>query len=345
MNILLVLANACEEPDVLRTILFFKKLLKFIYFLVPFFLIIMVTIDLSKNVIAGKEDDMRKNVSMALKRIINTAIVFLIPTIVWAVMNITTDATEDESKSLKSCWDNATTFGIMRAEVKKEATIKLEAAKEKLSNVVHTFNIYAKKVVTKVSTNNNGEGAGNFPGQTFSLNDFTVNAIAHICVREQGNSVDGASAEASLMANMFDLYHETHPNCLGGHCKTLSDFLINSGWFGSGVESAMKNPEYNPTKEVEAAVKDVLVNGKRTMPLYIDEHDCIDCGQYGFDITKLEIDGSTITDHAGLLNKNNYKKDKTIIHNKYGSTYTFYEFHNDPFGYTKESYNKIKNSK
>ena len=99
-----------------------------------------------------------------------------------------------------------------------------------------------------------------------------------------------------------------------------------------------------PSSDVLKAVKDVLVNGNRTLPLYVDEHDCISCGSYGFDINKIKVNGKTITDHSWLLNKSNYIKDKTVIYNKYGAVYTFYSFPtstSDPFGYTTYAKNKV----
>ena len=41
-------------------------------------LIVMVSIDFGKNVIAGKEDDMKKNLGIAIKRVIFCAILFLV---------------------------------------------------------------------------------------------------------------------------------------------------------------------------------------------------------------------------------------------------------------------------
>lgn len=72
----------CTNPAVLRIILFIDTLLDIVLFIIPIGLIVMLMIDFSKNVIAGKEDEMKKNVSLAIKRIIFCVIIFLIPTIV-----------------------------------------------------------------------------------------------------------------------------------------------------------------------------------------------------------------------------------------------------------------------
>ena len=42
--------------------------------------------------------------------------------------------------------------------------------------------------------------------------------------------------------------------------------------------------------EIVDAVKTVLVLGKRTLPLYVNEHDCIDCGSAGYDIISIVVE-------------------------------------------------------
>ena len=82
-----------------------------------------------------------------------------------------------------------------------------------------------------------------------------------------------------------------------------------------------------------AAVKDVLVNANRTLPQYVDEHDCISP-----DIISISTGDKS--------DRSDYIKGKTIIRNRYGSTYTFYCFPAagcDPFGYTAAAYNYVKN--
>lgn len=82
---------------------------------------------------------------------------------------------------------------------------------------------------------------------------------------------------------------------------------------------------------VLAGVKDVLVNGNRVLPVYVDEHDCIS------DIISISTGNPN--------NRNQYKKKKTIVRNRYGSKWTFWCFpdsHSDPFGYTDAAYNAAK---
>ena len=161
--------------------------------------------------------------------------------------------------------------------------------------------------------------AEDFP--TYNLSEEQLKAIASQAYHEQGTP-KGAAAEASLMANRFEIYGSSY----GTGADGLYNYVRTSGWFD---HAAANMDSYDAPQNVVDAVKDVLVNGKRTLPAYIDEHDCLS------DLTSVTTDGKAV-------NKNNrdaYEKNKTIIKNKYGSTYTFYSFpdtDSDPFGYTSE---------
>ena len=66
----------CGGADVLRILRFVFILLDMVCWIVPIGLIVMLMIDFGKNVIAGKEDEMKKNVNIAIKRIIYCIVLF-----------------------------------------------------------------------------------------------------------------------------------------------------------------------------------------------------------------------------------------------------------------------------
>lgn len=170
----------------------------------------------------------------------------------------------------------------------------------------------------------------------YNLTESQLKSIAMLCQREQSSSI-GAAAEASLMANRFELFGSK----FGTGATGLYNYIRNSGWWASSKKHMDNVSGLNST--VLSAVRDVLINGNRTLPKYVDEHDCIYCGSYGYDIVKIVTDGKTITDKNQLLNHSNYIKDRTKIYNKYGAVYTFHSFpteKSDPFGYTDIAKNK-----
>ena len=135
--------------------------------------------------------------------------------------------------------------------------------------------------------------------------------LTRLCVQEQGESEAGVKGEASLMANLARK-----------HGRNVYEYVLNSGWF-SRAKYWMQYG--HATQEQVDWVSDVLINGNATLPPYVDEHDCFS------DIAWIST--------GAVRDRSAYIKDKTIIRNRYGSTYTFWGFlheHSDPFGYTSK---------
>ena len=157
----------------------------------------------------------------------------------------------------------------------------------------------------------------------YNLTEKQIRGLANIVAHEQG-SVAGMHAEASLMANLTDI---------NGDQDATVERLIRTatgGWFAYGQK---RYDEGTTNERAIKAVNDVLICGKRTLPRYINEHDCLS------DIVIVTNNGKEIS----KLDRGKYKKHKTQIRNRYGGTYTFYEFPGgidtgvDPFGYTSAS--------
>ena len=179
-------------------------------------------------------------------------------------------------------------------------------------------------------------------GKKYKLSDDQIKQLASLCKQEQG-SVAGAAAEASLMANRFEKH--------GKGYSSLYNYVKNSKWW---AKAATYMSAKNASSDIVAAVKNVLVGGQRTLALSVDEHDCWDCnpkkscpGGFKGDICKIVTNGKTYTSLSDIKNRKNYVKGKTIIHNVYGSTYTFYSFpskNSNPFGSTNGSVKETASS-
>lgn len=164
------------------------------------------------------------------------------------------------------------------------------------------------------STSGSSSG-GKFP--TYQLNDAQIKGVANIIEHEQPG-MSGMLAEASLMANQTDE---------NGDDKATVERLVaqaTGGWFAHGKDR-FYNPG-SPSADAIKAAKAVMLNGKRTLPRYVDEHDCFS------DIASVTTNGSSVS----KTDRSAYVAHQTKVHNNMGSTYTFYEFPNsqaDPFGY------------
>lgn len=158
-----------------------------------------------------------------------------------------------------------------------------------------------------------------YKGKKYNLTSAQVTKLARLCVQEQG--AGGAAAEASQMANNYEI------NGNKSKYPTLYDYVRNSGWY---YKAAYYMDHGSASQATIDKVRDVLVNGNRVLPLYVDEHDCIS------DIAWIKNNGKEVNKN----NKSNYIPNVTVIHNKMGSTYTFFCFPApgcDPFGYTKKT--------
>lgn len=188
---------------------------------------------------------------------------------------------------------------------------------------------------TSTSTSaDSSSGGGDCNFTKYNYSDDELRRLAAIAASENGGTIEALKNEMSLMANLFE-------SGRGSGYSSVLDYVINGGWFGSSKGSISGD---SASDEQFEAAKDVFNNGNRTLPPEVDEHDCIDCGSYGFDITSIEVNGNTITDSAGLLNSDNYIKNETVLHNRYSATYTFYTWadpdspvNSDPMGYTGDS--------
>lgn len=159
----------------------------------------------------------------------------------------------------------------------------------------------------------------------YNLTEAQLKGIARLCYKEQ-TTPEGAAAEASLIANRYELY----PN---SRYSNIYEYAKNGWW--ADAEIHMNNSQ-NDNAAVLKAVRDVLINGNRTLPLYIDEHD------YIYDISSAITNGAS---HS-IFDRTKYIVGTTILRNTAGAKYTFYGFYGldkDPFGYTQEAYNKVMN--
>lgn len=159
--------------------------------------------------------------------------------------------------------------------------------------------------------------SGNFT--KYDLSTEELQKLARLCYQEQG-SVEGAAAEASLMCNLYE-------SSRGDGYSSVYDYARNSGWFAS---AASHMDSGTASDDIVKVVTAVIKDGKRVLPKYVDEHDCIS------DIASATNNGTAIT----TSNRSDYQQHVTKIKNVYGSSYTFYCFPtstSDPFGYTNES--------
>ena len=113
----------------------------------------------------------------------------------------------------------------------------------------------------KFSDKNYFTGSGTFP--KYELTEEEINEIATVAYGEQGDNIEALYAEVSQMANLNEV-SKGKPSTGEALLSTLhSGWYAQSSWSRGKSESAVQ------------AVKDVLINGYRTLPRYVVEHDYI----------------------------------------------------------------------
>ena len=83
------------------------QLIKIVMIVVPIALIIYGTIDLGKAVIASDEKEVKSAQSRLIKRFIYAALIFFVPILVSAVMNVVAAGGEGDTTGWESCWNSA----------------------------------------------------------------------------------------------------------------------------------------------------------------------------------------------------------------------------------------------
>lgn len=105
--------NILECPEGLDTIITFIKngLVPLLQIGIPIILIVYGMLDLGKAVIAGKDDEIKKNQQLLIKRAISAVAVFFVVTIVTLVFGIFANAGVDDevegTSSWQECWQDA----------------------------------------------------------------------------------------------------------------------------------------------------------------------------------------------------------------------------------------------
>ena len=178
---------------------------------------------------------------------------------------------------------------------------------------------------------------GLFKGEQYILTDDEIDGFARAAASENNCNINAIKNELSIMANLYEKY--------GSNYSSIVDYLKNGKWFAGSTKRAFDNDSFQPSEAHINAVKQVLVEGNRTLPAEVLEHDCVgDLEWIELDGVKHYASGAGNCKGTGLNNKDYYVSGKTIIQNVYGSKYIFYQWAGgpeadcgDPFGYFPEN--------
>ena len=191
----------------------------------------------------------------------------------------------------------------------------------------------AKELVGIISSILNAGCSGSFTKYNFT--DGQLRGISAMAIQENGLSPPvSVLTEASQMANLFESSQMNKYNQNANKEQGFIDMLQYSNWYATTTKVKYSETA-NISQDIYDGIKSILNNGKRTLPTGVVEHDSIK------DITSITNDGVAVDKN----NRANYISKKTIIKNRFGSTYVFYRWSDpsapdnrkgDPFGYFQD---------
>ena len=251
----------------------------------------------------------------------------------------TNDGIEDFNKVIKDGLSSQVKYIDLYNKFKNEGYTTVDG--------IHYNPETTQKIYDYLVSSVNGTGSVNgtvteTPFTKYQLTDHELTGLAAVAFSEQGTP-RGAAVEASLMANLFETHH--NGECYGvtggaGLYKMVSQPISETnpyGWFADASNYIDTGHKANycgggeVTEDMKAVVKRVLVDGYRTLPLYIDEHD-----SWGQKDYRAYLNGEDVTD-----DRSSYIPFTTEIYNNYNSHYIFWgwadpTYESDAFGYTNE---------
>ncbi|MBR3256956.1 hypothetical protein IKG02_01550 [Candidatus Saccharibacteria bacterium] len=146
------------------------------------------------------------------------------------------------------------------------------------------------------------------------LTEGQLRGIMAAVKEENAGNLNAIRYQASIMANLVE---RDHPDWAGKGDKLIE--YASTTWFAANTKATITNQEFSDyTAEEMQAVVEVLKEGKRALPTYIDEHDQVE------DLASVKINGEDKDKNT----ISSYVKDQTTINNIYESTYTFYDWAN-----------------
>ena len=348
-----MILGICESPNVLEIMNIVVTIIKVIITVVPIILLFSLIFKAVSAATQGKEDALVELKKKAVPNIVAAVLIFLIPTLVSLIVTVSfpeSDYTKCISgisrESIQEIYEEKAERLVRTAEEtlnisdysvamnympKVKDDDKREAYEKRLEEVKKLID-EARTPPTPIVIDDDDNEI--FPADPYNISEDDLQYLANVCYCEQGSD-SGVAAEASLMANLYELHKSKY--------DSVVSYVRKSGWFACRTTKKVA-----PATQKEI-VRDVLNNGNRRMPPYINEHDCFDCsnglcknGNRG-DICMIVTNGITYESLDDIKDRSNYIKNNTVIYNKYGSVYTFYSFpceRCDPFGYTASAYNK-----
>lgn len=185
--------------------------------------------------------------------------------------------------------------------------------------------------------------SGVWAGKKYDLTDRQVAGLLAVIKAESGQNLEAIKTYATMMPNMFEYYEKDSVRT----SKALIEYVLKSNKFASNATALYNEKNTDYAQNEFSAVKDILVNGNRTMPPEIVISGCINCKagiEHAYN-ENTEIDKTDrdqfISGKTKLVQNNDGRSESWIFYkfaddqNKTGNPFGFFE--NNPPGDTSKS--------
>jgi len=135
-------------------------------------------------------------------------------------------------------------------------------------------------------------------GTKYSLTTSQKQKLAAMVYSEGGYNYVGMKAVASHMANLYEERKFNDPSIN----ESFYEYIHDNKWYSAGTRSEKYDGSSQYMRQALEAVEEVIVGGRRTLPLYIDEFDWFP------------------NDVVNAMDKSKYVQGQTIYNNKYSRT-------------------------
>ena len=257
---------------------------------VPLVLILFGVITMIKALKEGDADEVLKAKNKLIKKFAMAAIIILLMGITqFAMLRVTSN--EGDRNSVISCLKcfmfqsdchaSSSGNGVNSNTVRRESPSSM--GEDTTSNRTSAEQSNRNRTSNSNSSSTSNDSSGTpaqggvcgsdkiYKGTTYSLTDAQKQKIAGMIMCEYSTDLNGMKAVASQMANLYEIKKYNNSSCTRSRSfyEYITAPVCNGccGWYACYKASSTSNA--NALK----AVEDVIVNGNRTLPLYIDEFD------------------------------------------------------------------------
>ena len=139
--------EVCNNSSILNTILFIKHLIDIIFIVAPIVLVLLLTIDIAKNVISKDDSENKRNINIAIKRVVYCLALFFVPLIIDGVMSFL----DNYNVNFATCYDKATEENVQKYYEEEEAKYAKEQEKKEKEREDNKNKIAQEKSDSEIS--------------------------------------------------------------------------------------------------------------------------------------------------------------------------------------------------